>query len=140
MSVINRIEIANTADNFVILWQRLESTRQLLAGQCRRFCVRNIMRVWFPRGALPKPRGQELTFDDLVWSVCRCASPDGEILGWNELPPPSLCPRPHRELLRALVQVSLGIGHNQVNLSALDAAYVKAFPASTPLNVGKKRR
>ncbi|MBE6331708.1 MAG: hypothetical protein E7070_05330 [Bacteroidales bacterium] len=124
----------------MLLWQRLESTRQLLAGQCRRFCVRNILRVWFPRGALPKLRGQELTFDDLVWRVCRCASPDGEILGWNELPLPSLCPRPHRELLRALVQVTSGIGHNKVNLSALDEAYSKAFPNSTPLNVEKKRK
>ncbi len=134
------MEIANTADGFLLLWQRLESTRQLLARQCRRFCVRNILRVWFPRGALPKPGGQEMSFDDFVWRVCRCASPDGEILGWNELPPPTLCPRPHRELLRAVTQVALGLTYRQVNLHALDAAYSKAFPNSTPLNVEKKRR
>ena len=132
--------VSNDLQCFILLWQRLESTRQLLAGQCRRFCVRNILRVWFPPGTLPKPRGKELTFDDLVWRVCRYASPDGEILGWNELPPPSLCPRPYRELLRAVVQVALGIGHNQVNLRALDEAYSIAFPASTPLNVEKKRK
>ena len=140
MTVISETEMANSLDGFIRLWQRLESTRLLFYGQCRCYCVRNILRSWFPPWTLAKSIGQEMSFDDFVWHVCRAASPTGEILGWNELPPPSLCPRPHRELLRALVQVSLGIGHNQVNLNALDAAYHVAFPASTPLNVGKKRR
>jgi len=45
-----------------------------------------------------------------------------------------------RELLCALAQVMLHIGHNRVNLKALDEAYCIAFPNSTPLNVGKKKR
>ena len=60
--------------------------------------------------------------------------------GWNELPPPALYPRPHRELLRAIVSVTLGISMRKVNLHALDAAYSTAFPSSTPLNVNKKKR
>ena len=47
--------------------------------------------------------------------------------------------RKHRELLRAIVAVRLGIGMRKVNLRALDAAYSIAFPKSTPINVNKKR-
>ena len=46
----------------------------------------------------------------------------------------------HRELLRAIVAVSLGISFYKVNLKALDAAYSIVFPKSTPLNVNKKKR
>ena len=60
------------------------------------------------------------------------------ILGWDILPPPALYPRRHRELLRALVAVKLGISMCQVNLRALDKAYSIAFPKSTPINVNKK--
>jgi len=38
------------------------------------------------------------------------------------------------------VAVYLGIGMRKVDLKALDRAYSKAFPHSTPLNVNKKRR
>ena len=48
--------------------------------------------------------------------------------------------RKHRELLRAIVAVSLGISFYKVNLKALDAAYSIVFPKSTPLNVNKKKR
>ena len=71
--------------------------------------------------------------------MCRTASPSGEILGWTELPPPGIDPRPARELLRALTAVSLGISCYKVNLKALDAAYTIAFPKATPINVNKKR-
>ena len=60
--------------------------------------------------------------------------------GWNELPPPSLYPRKHREFLRAIVAVRLGISYWKVNLKALDAAYSIAFPNSTPINVNKKSK
>ena len=56
------------------------------------------------------------------------------------LPPPSLYPRKHRELLRAIVSVKLGISYYKVNLKALDSAYSIAFPKSTPLNVNKKKK
>ena len=117
------MELENTQAGFEFLWRQIESTRQLLAGQSKRFCVRNILRSWFPRGALPRPRGEEMSFDDLVWNVCRIASPSGEILGWTELPPPGIDPRPARDVLRAITQVTLGIGNRQVNVRALDRAY-----------------
>jgi hypothetical protein len=58
--------------------------------------------------------------------------------GWNELPIPSLYPRKHRELLRAIVAVKTGVSYRKVNLKALDKAYSEAFPNSTPINVNKK--
>lgn len=51
---------------------------------------------------------------------------------------PRLCPRQHRELLRAIVSVRLGISFYRINLQALDAAYTQAFPKSTPINGNKK--
>ena len=108
------------------LWLRLERTRHLLRGQYKRFCIRRVLKTWF---------GLEAT-DDFIWEVCtRC---DQE--GWNELPPPSLYPRKHRELLRAIVSVRLGISFFKIDLKALDTAYSIAFPNSTPLNVNKKKR
>ena len=93
------MEIRNDQACFVQLWRRLERTRQMLAGQYKRFCIRNVLKVWFG------------------------------------LKPPSLYPRKHRELLRAIVAVSLGISLRKVDLKALDAAYSVAFPNSTPLNI-----
>ena len=82
-----------------------------------------------------------LTLDDFIWEVCHKAIVDGEPQeGWNELPAPSLYPRKHRELLRAIVAVSLGISFYRIDLKALDAAYSIAFPNSTPINVNKKRK
>ena len=60
--------------------------------------------------------------------------------GWNELPLPSLYPRKHRELLRAIVAVRLGISYYRINLRAIDKAYSIVFPQSTPINVNKKKR
>ena len=119
------VTIENTQECFVQLWRRLEHTRRLLGGQCKRFCIRNIMKSWF---------GYEAD-DDLIWEVCRLSEQEG----WNELPPPSLYPRKHRELLRAIVSLKTGISfYKKVNLKALDAAYSIAFPKSTPINVKKK--
>ena len=120
------ITIANNQECFVRFWRRLERTRRLLGGQCKRFCIRNVLKTWF---------GGEAT-EDLIWQVCcRC-----EQEGWNELPLPSLYPRKHRELLRAIVSVWLGISYYKINLKALDSAYSIAFPKSTPLNVNKKHK
>lgn len=122
--------IENNIDCFVMLWQKLEHTRQLLAGQHRRFCVRRILKSWLAFEAT----------DDFIWEVCLRASRNGcEVFGMDELPPPSTHPRVHREILRALVQVSLKQGRQGVNLPALDEAYHIAFPNSTRLNVSKKR-
>ena len=129
------ITIDNSQECYVLLWRKLERTRRLLGGQYKRFCIRNILKVWF---------GSEAT-DDSIWEVCHRASlslNDGyePICGWDELPPPSLYPRKHRELLRAIVSVRLGISHYKTDQKALDAAYSIAFPKSTPLNVNKKKR
>ena len=123
------IDIQNTQACFVQLWLRLERTRQLLEGQCRRFCIRNILKSWL---------GHEAS-DIFIWDVCRsCIIDDQPSCGWDLLPPPSLYPRRHRELLRAIVAVRLGIGLRKVNLAALDNAYSIAFPQSTPIKVNKK--
>ena len=126
------MKIENTQECFVQLWLWLERTRQLLAGQYKRFCIRQVLRSWF---------GLRAT-DDLIWEVCHQASQgtDEQLCGGDILPPPRLYPRKHRELLRAIVAVTLGISYYRVDLKALDAAYSLAFPGSTPINVSKKRR
>ena len=116
--------IQNTQECFVQLWFRLERTRRLLGGQYKRFCIRRVLKTWF---------GGEAT-DDFIWEVCNRCNQER----WNELPLPSLYPRKHRELLRAIVSVRLGISYYKIDLKALDAAYKIVFPQSTPLNVNKK--
>ena len=124
-------ELNNTQECFVQLWRRLERTRHLLGGQYKRFCIRNVLKAWF---------GYEAT-DDFIWEVCHQATVDDEPQeGWNELPLPSLYPRKHRELLRAIVAVRLGISYYRINLRAIDKAYSIVFPQSTPINVNKKKR
>ena len=125
------ITIENTQECFVQLWRKLERTRRLLGGQYKRYCIRNVLKVWF---------GVEAT-DDFIWEVSHSAVVDGEPQeGWNELPAPSLYPRKHREFLRAIVAVKTGISFYRIDLKALDAAYSIAFPKSTPINVNKKKR
>ncbi len=120
------MKIENTQECFVQLWLRLERTRRLLGGQYKRFCIRRVLKTWF---------GFEAN-DNFIWEVCnRC-----DQAGWDELPLPSLYPRKHRELLRAIVATRLGIGLRKVHLSDLDSAYSTAFPNSTPINVNKKKR
>ena len=129
--------IKNNQECFVQLWQRLERTRRLLGGQYKRYSVNNVLKAWF---------GCEAT-DDFIWEVCRMATlglnngnDDEPIYGNDTLPLPSLYPRKHRELLRAIVAVRLGLSIRKVSLPALDAAYSIAFPKSTAINVNKKRK
>jgi hypothetical protein len=125
------MKLDNTQECFVQLWLRQERTRHLLGGQYKRFCIRNVLKAWF---------GYEAT-DDFIWEICHLAAVDDEPQeGWNELPLPSLYPRKHRELLRAIVAVRLGISYWKINLKALDKAYSIAFPNSTPINVNKKKK
>ena len=125
------IEIQNNQECFVQLWRMLERTRRLLGGQYKRFCIRRVLKLWF---------GVEAN-DDFIWEVCHMAAVDGEPQeGWNELPLPSLYPRKHRELLRAIVAVKTGISFYKIDLKALDRAYSIAFPHSTPINVNKKKK
>ena len=125
------VTIENNYDCFVALWRRLERTRQMFGMQYRRFCIRRVLVSWF---------GAEAT-DDFIWEVCLNTVIDDEPLrGLDELPAPSLHPRPAREFLRAIVSVKLGIGMRKVDLKSLDRAYTEVFPYSTPINVAKKRR
>ena len=131
------MEISNTQECFVQLWLRLERTRRLLEGQYKRYSVRNVLKLWF---------GSEAT-DEFIWEVCRMATlglnngnDDEPIYGNDTLPLPSLYPRKHRELLRAIVAMRLGLSIRKVSLPALDAAYSIAFPKSTAINVNKKKK
>ena len=119
-------ELNNTQECFVQLWLRLERTRRLFQGQYKRFCIRRVLKSWF---------GLRAT-DDFIWEVCLLCEQEG----WDELPLPSLYPRKHREFLRAIVAVRLGISFYKIDLKALDAAYSIAFPNSTPININKKKR
>ena len=107
------IYVENNQECFVQLWRKLERTRQLLGGQYKRFCIRNVLKVWFGVEATDDlPLASHLTLghqqaslhgprslDDFIWEVCHKAIVDGEPQeGWNELPAPSLYPRKHREL------------------------------------------
>ena len=124
------MKIENTQECFVQLWLELERTRRLLASQYRRFCIRHILKAWY---------GTRAT-DDFIWEVCnRTVVDDQQVYGYDVLPPPKLYPRKHREFLRALVSVTLGIGMRKVKLKALDRAYSIAFPRSTSINVNKKK-
>ena len=124
------ITIENTQECFVRLWLRLERTRRLLGGQYKRFCIRRILQSWF---------GTQAT-DDFIWEVCsKTVVDDEQVCGWDALPSPKRYPRKHREFLRAIVSVTLGIGMRKVSLKALDKAYKMAFPGSTGINVNKKK-
>ena len=124
------MEIQNNKACFVQLWLRLERTRQMLAGQYKRFCIRNVLKSWFG----------PLATDNVIWEVChRTVVDDEPVCGNDHLPPPSLYPRKHRELLRAIVSVKLGLSMRHVDLKALDTAYSVAFPNSTPININKKK-
>ena len=125
------VKIENNKECFVQLWLLLERTRRMLGVQYKRFCIRNVLKAWF---------GVQAT-DDFIWEVCHHTIVDDEWACGNDmLKPPSLYPRKHREFLRAIVAVSLGITLRKVDLKALDAAYSEAFPNSTPLNVNKKKK
>ena len=125
------MKIENHQACFVQLWRRLERTRQLFERQHKRFCIRNILKSWFG----------PLATDDLIWEVCHNTIVDDDwACGNDTLQPPSLYPRKHRELLRAIVAVILGISLRKVDLKALDFAYSEAFPNSTPININKKKK
>ena len=131
VKIVFDMEIQNTQECFVRLWLWLERTRQLFEVQKKLFCVRRVLQSWF---------GAEAT-DDFIWEVCNLASRDEKpIYGYDILPNPSLYPRKHREILKAIVQKTLNLNKYQVKLNSLDKAYSIAFPLSTPININKKKR
>lgn len=136
--------ISNNYDSFVTLWRLLRQTQETFRTDNRRFCVRRILQHWHKMGlitpehlaSLPLEGEPEGALDNLIWEVCFRS----ELQGYDGLPPPETHPRPHREMLRALVGCLLGLGRRGVNLRELDRAYSEVFPDSTPLNVSKKKR
>ena len=125
------MEISNNQACFVQLWRKLERTRRMLVEQHKRFCIRNVLKAWFGLAAT----------DDFIWEVCHnTVVNESQVCGNDTLPPPSLYPRKHRELLRAIVSVRLGLKTREVKLPELDAAYSIAFPNSTAININKKKR
>ena len=120
------ISVENSRQCFVRLWLLLERTRRLLGGQCKRYCIRNVLKAWF---------GPQAS-DNMIWEVCHQCEQEG----LSELPRPKLFPRQHREFIRAIVAVRMGISFYRIDLKALDRAYSEAFPHSTAINVSKKNK
>ena len=120
------IEIENTEECFVQLWRLIRRSRRVMRLNCKHFCIRRILQLWFDGQAN----------NEFIWQVCNMCGQ----CGWDKLPSPSLYPRQHREFLRAVVAARLGISFYQVNLRAIDKAYSKVFINSTPINVNKKKR
>ncbi|MBQ0063100.1 MAG: hypothetical protein KBS94_03605 [Prevotella sp.] len=134
------IPLGNNPESFVALWQLLERTRIALRCNYRRFCLRNILKAWFPSVGCRRMRDEipplsEYTFDDLAWTICSFA----DIEGYTELPRPADDGRKLRDMLCIIVALCLGIGVRSVWLNALDDAYSTVFPHSTPLNIDKRR-
>jgi len=126
MVTVTMVKIENNQASFVLLWRMLGRTRRLLRLHCKRFCIRRVLQLWFDGEAN----------EEFIWQICTLC----EQCGWDELPSPKLYPRPHRELLRAIVAARTGISYYRVDLRALDAAYSIAYPKSTPININKKKR
>lgn len=134
----------------VLLWQMLERTEDYLKGNYKRFCPRNILKLWHSEGIFKvSPRGgwegasphggldgasSHGGLDGALWDVCHLSS----LEGYEQLPSVSLYPLKHREFLRAIISVNLSIGMREVNLKALDRAFSIAFPHATPINKNKK--
>ncbi|MGM9697328.1 MAG: hypothetical protein ACI3Y0_01610 [Prevotella sp.] len=128
------MQIEDNKDCYEQLWRNLKHARRLLWMQNRRFCVRRIIQSWFPFG-IQQPSGRTLSCGEVMEQVCDLS----QLCGYDLLPPPSLYPLPHRELLRAVVCVALDKGQRSIDLEALDSAYSIVFPRSTKLNVSKKK-
>ncbi len=127
------MKIENNRQTFVRLWLMLERTRKVLRLQYKRFCPRNIIKLWNECGIISFGAYAP---DEYMLEICIRA----ELLGLDELHPPRLYPRKNRELLRAIASLAMNIGMRKVNLKALDEAYSEAFPNTTPLNINKKKK
>ena len=138
------MKIENTLEGYKALWQQLETTRQLFVQQGKRYCLRSVILSWARQGFLQPAEGnvrEPQSTDDLIWNICRLtAYGKYQVLGRDELPPPSLAPRKHREILIALVMQVLFLSKQRIDHVAVDVAYRLVFPQSTPLNVAKKRK
>ncbi len=123
--------IENNKECFVRLWRQLERTRQFLASQHKRYCVRHILEAWFG----------ENDSDDLIWEVCDLLSTEEQtVYGWDELPTVVEDPERNCFLLQAIVAAKLGISIYKIKTKALRDAYLEAFPKRTPIQLGRQRR
>ncbi len=127
------MRIQNTKESMVWLWRLLVRTRKVLFVSHRMFCPLNVLKVWRDEGVIDVGNVKG-GVEELCFEVCRLA----ELEGYELLRRISLYPRKHRELLRAVVAVSCGIGMRKVDLRALDSAFSEVFPYATAINVSKK--
>ncbi len=119
------LDIQNNKEGFVMLWRLLKRTRRFLREHHKRFCIREVLKTWFEAEAT----------DDFIWEVCnKC-----EMGGWDELPSPKYHPHEHRQMLKAVLELTLRDRSRRVNLKALDAAYSVVYPKCTPININKKK-
>ncbi len=119
------IEFENNEEGFVKLWLLVEDTRELFRSQCKRFCIRRVLKSWF----------EEEADDVFIWEVCHLCEQDG----MTEIPEPKGRPWECRMFLKAVTAVRLGVSfYTEVNLDALDSAYNIVYPNSKPLNRNKR--
>ena len=104
------IEIENTEECFVQMWRLIRRSRRVMRLNCKHFCIRRILQLWFDGQAN----------NEFIWQVCNMCGQ----CGWDKLPSPSLYPRQHREFLRAVVAARLGISYYQVS-SALCNQFIR---------------
>lgn len=124
--------------SLVQLWRMLERTEEILHASYKRFCPRNILKLWHAQGIFkpsPKRGGLERALEEAIFDVCILC----ELEGYEELPTVRLYPRKHREFLRAIIAVTQGIGMRKVDTHALDRAFSQAFPHATCITVNKKK-
>lgn len=126
--------IENTESSMVQLWLRLERTEEVLQASYKRFCPRAVLKLWLAQEIMEVPTSCA-GLDGTIFEVCRLSA----LEGYELLPSVRLRPRKLRELLRAIIAVTCGIGMRKVNTRALDRAYSQAFPNSTALNANKKK-
>ena len=69
MVKVKMVKIEKNQTCFVQLWLLLERTRHLLKGQYKRFCIRNVLKLWFGTNAT----------DEFIWEVCNVC----EQTGWD---------------------------------------------------------
>jgi len=133
-------KLENSRACFIALWQQLEATRRLFLMQGRRYCVRRIVQAWWHHlreyyaRRIDKPPDQSGLSDDLITDICMRS----QLRGYEQLPPPTINPLPHRSFLHALITLCLGIREKSVKLSDIDQAFSEAFPTARKIDTKKK--
>lgn len=131
------ITMEDSKEGYKKLWMMLFEAYDYLISDKRRFCPRNIIRLWlvtpedYPESV---KNGERLSRDLLMMEICRIS----ELEGFAELPNPRKNPLPSRELLKAVACVWLHRGPRGIKLRELDGAYQEI--TGKRLDVSKKGR